>query len=317
MFENGILDLSNLDAMNESAEFAPNSYATKDVGNHVPDGKVSIPAGTTMTTQAYEEMLKSFQNSFKEAADFIDALKNVKVVDRDPMEELVESATDKVLMDLFENGAIYEAVDRSDKDAVKEIVADLRSKVMKSLRKNKVSNYEPNKIIRILVGILGTASIGGLGGITVFWSQRLWQIICVCHCEEGNIDGVVKELNETYKNDLGEYKFLAARTLPTLHDLFCTKFNWKNTKQTYFLLVDKKLPSELKKFQKAAEEAIKADDKHDAANDKDDKKSDDKKNMNESTDLYQIYLQKFTESGVLGKPLSQEEFVESVITKLK
>ena len=63
---------------------------------------------------------------------------------------------------------------------------------------------------------------------------------------------------EKYKDELGEYKIIHATAYPTIVDAFKSKFNWKNTKNSYFLLVDKKLPKEVKDAIGAMDKAFKA-----------------------------------------------------------
>ncbi len=267
MFENGILNLSNLDNIKESAEFADGSYATKDVSNHIDDPNISIPGGLkekpskdniTMTSKEYENMIDAFQKSFKEAAELMNSLKSIHIVEKsnNSIMEKHEDAMYEAMMKIYDDGPIYEAVDRSDKSEVKDIVSKIRKDVKKICKENKISYYEPNKILRVITNTVLTLS--PVGGLVTFWSERMWQIVGVINIEEGNIEEgnieeVKKILNNEFKDDLGEYKLLFNKAIPSLRDIFIRKFNWKNVKETYFLLVDKKLPSELKKLEKEAE----------------------------------------------------------------
>lgn len=275
-------------------------------------GNVTIPGGTSphpeidqrpksskteITADVYNNVIGTLQKSFKEMADIVGTLQGAVIVQESTEEridreqaEYVENAIDQALLEAFENGPIFEAVDRSDKKEVKSIVSKIRGSIASKLKEEDVSYYKPNIVARIIFSMIpagaelaskaalgklqpsigggvnvndaaGTAVKAGSSAISVFWKERLWQILGVCHLESGNISDVVKMLNEEYKDDLGNYKILAAKTNATIHDLFKTKFGWKNHKNTYFLLVDKKLPAELKEFQTAVDKAISSGDK--------------------------------------------------------
>lgn len=275
-------------------------------------GNVTIPGGTSphpeidqrpksskteITADVYNNVIGTLQKSFKEMADIVGTLQGAVIVQESTEEridreqaEYIENAIDQALLEAFENGPIFEAVDRSDKKEVKSIVSKIRGSIASKLKEEDVSYYKPNIVARIIFSMIpagaelaskaalgklqpsigggvnvndaaGTAVKAGSSPISVFWKERLWQILGVCHLESGNISGVVKMLNEEYKDDLGSYKILAAKTNATIHDLFKTKFGWKNHKNTYFLLVDKKLPAELKEFQTAVDKAMSSGDK--------------------------------------------------------
>lgn len=278
-------------------------------------GHVNIPGGTAphaeidqrpksskteITADAYNSALGLLQKSFKEMTDIVGALQGAVIVEESTEDKVskaqdayLENAIDQAILEAFENGPIFEAVDRSDKKEVKAIVSKIRGTIASKLKEEDVSYYKPNIAARIIMSALpaavGTIAkvktpefinnqmdagglakktkvngaditsgvlAGGVSAIQVFWKERLWQILGVCHLEAGNISSVVKTLNEEYKEDLGSYKILAAKTNTTIHDLFKTKFGWKNHKNTYFLLVDKKLPAELKEFQTAVDKAM-------------------------------------------------------------
>lgn len=275
-------------------------------------GNVTIPGGTSphpeidqrpksskteITADVYNNVIGTLQKSFKEMADIVGTLQGAVIVQESTEEridreqaEYTENAIGQALLEAFENGPIFEAVDRSDKKEVKSIVSKIRGSIASKLKEEDVSYYKPNIAARIIfsalpagVELAGKAALGklqpsigggvsvtdaaetgvkaGANAISVFWKERLWQILGVCHLESGNISGVVKMLNEEYKDDLGSYKILAAKTNATIHDLFKTKFGWKNHKNTYFLLVDKKLPAELKEFQTAVDKVMSSGDK--------------------------------------------------------
>ena len=176
-------------------------------------------------------------------------------------EEYIESVIGDQLLAAYENGPIFESVSRSDKDDVKKIVQELRPKIKDALYDAKITFYKPNLVARALTGALTFTGVGGIfagnagAALHQIWSTRLWQVLGICIIEAGNIQEVVDTLNNKFKDSLGEYKVLQLKTVGTLTDVFRVKFNWKNDKNAYFLLIDKKIPKELKEFNDAIDKA--------------------------------------------------------------
>ena len=218
---------------------------------------VSVPTKVTLTADVYNNALSALKKSFKESVDIIEMLENAEVINKsieEQQEEYIESVIGDQLLAAYENGPIFEAVKRGDKDAVKDIVRSLRSKIKDDLHDAKVKFYKPNLVARALAGLV--LPLEANASIQQIWQTRLWQVLGVCLVEAGNIKDVADNLTKKYESELGEYKILYAAAYPTLADLFRVKFNWKNSKGCYFLMVDKKLPKELTEFQKDVKQAI-------------------------------------------------------------
>lgn len=292
-------DLLQVAVHTEEKEFAPNSNATNDVDNHVPDAtvtvpgglketptakpeggeksvpvpgglsekpsnsgvsgfsNVSIPSGTTLDSATYNAIIGQLQKSFQEGADLLGQLSHVTVVEKTP-QQLQEEYNDEVignaLLEAYENGPLFEKVSRDDKDEVKEIVKKLRPKVADHLKGDKIKFYKPNLIARALTPFVPGNTVAAVDQI---WTTRLWQVLGIALTEVGSTEEFSKGLTDQFKDELGDYKILVSPVTPTLVDLFRAKLGWKSTKGTFFLLVDKKLPSELKKFQKEIADGIK------------------------------------------------------------
>lgn len=150
----------------------------------------------------------------------------------------MESAIDDQIMDIFESGPIFEAVNRDDKKALKKIVASLRPKIAKMAKKSDINFYKPALAARFF--------FDPNGFWTQVWSTRLYQVIGIMNIEQGAIKDICDKLTELYKDELGEYKILWANAPSNLIDVFRLHFNWKNTKKTYFILVDKQIDKEVK-----------------------------------------------------------------------
>lgn len=296
----GILDTN----INEGADVSipvPGGMSETPSAKPYDATSISIPSKTTITADQYNCTITSLKNSFKEASEVLAALEGVQIVDKsiEQMQmEFTEACIDEALLTSLENGPLYEAVKSEDKDAIKEIVLKLRTKIQSVLKEDGITFYKPNIVARCITAVLTTAgagaaianlgapaigavvSLAGASNIAAsakqIYNNRLWQVIGIIHSEHGTNLDIAKKLTEKFKDELGEYKILTAEAEMALYDMFKTKFGWKSNSKAYFLVVDKKLPSEIKSMQKEIAEALKKKDstKDDA---KDDKKDDDKK----------------------------------------
>jgi hypothetical protein len=303
----GLFDLTNLDEKADDDILLANTdddAIYEDTNVSVPGGlserpsgapsdtSINTPAKKEITVDAYQAALANLKKSFKEAVDIFEDLEN-RVVVQESAEDVAmrkqEEYLDNLILEAYENGPIFEAVNKSDKDTIKKIVINVRKKIRDLIEDQHITFYPTNKFSRIIIaaisgavnGMVNGAVTGGgagaLGGMVIggasgaggaalsgtFWSTRLWQIVGMVYVEDGNIQTLTKHLNEKLNEELGDYKLLPIKVLPDIADLFRTKFGWKNNKQSYMLLVDKKMPMEVKKAMKETNEAIK-----DAANEK-------------------------------------------------
>lgn len=294
----GILDASITEGTDVSIS-VPGGISETPSAKPYDANSISIPSKTTITADQYNCTISSLKNSFKEASEVLAALEGVQIVDKsiEQMQvEFTESCIDDALLMSLENGPLYEAVKREDKDTVKEIVLKLRTKIQSALKEDGITFYKPNLIARCITSALGVgaaaianvtspavgavASVVGVANMGAAVKQitnnRLWQVIGIIHAEHGNNLDIAKKLTEKFKDELGEYKILTAEAESALYDMFQLKFGWKSNSKAYFLVVDKKLPSEIKSMQKEIAAALK---KKDSTKDdtKDDTKKDAKK----------------------------------------
>lgn len=263
--------------------------------------KIGIPGGATLTSDVYNDYLKRLQHTFKEASEAVEMLSHVNVISEsvdDMQERFTEEAICNAILESYENGPLFEAVDRSDKKDVKEIVKNLRNKVSSKLKSDGVSFRGPNTWANLFGAAVGTGiaaggaavaatsygivpvllglhiSKKGVGAVakhlSKIFSYRLWQMLGICYIEDGNADDMAKRLNEEFKDELGEYKILPVSIKPNIADVFCMKFHWKNNKNTYMLLIDKKVPSEIESEQNSTSSAIEAAKKESDEKDKKD-----------------------------------------------
>jgi hypothetical protein len=227
---------------------------------------ISIPAKKDIPVDAYNDMLirlkKSYKESCQQYTEIIDQLLGLnpvpKSIDEYQMEE-VEIAMGDAALIAFENGPYYEAVTREDKEAVKTIVGKLRSKVKEYLKKDGNRFYQPNVIARLLFsGLHPTKTASAIHQLI---ATKLWQVLGIANIDSGKVNDITSALTDEFSEELGEYKILSLKTIPGITEFLVQKLG--TDKDTFFLLVDKKLPSELKELQKEIESNLKKDDKKD------------------------------------------------------
>lgn len=258
---NGIFDLSELlgDEFLESDSLAdleignifdesgnneiperPTAKIEGDTTNQLPGGeqpatrpkdetKIMTGNGTEIKADVYNSAMGALKKSFKEASELIDMLTNCTVVESTIADQQAEF-TENAILESYDNGPYFEKVDRTDKDEVKEITKNIRTKVGKYVR-DEGYKFIPRKVIDV-------------------WSAYMWQTLGNVYIEAANINKLCDAMNEEFKEELGEYKIIPVACLWRLVDMLRVKFNWKNTCFVYALLVDKKLNSELKKLDK-------------------------------------------------------------------
>lgn len=258
---------------------------------------VPIPGKLELTEDEYNKYLKQSQQSLKESAEIAMMLAGANVVRKTTEElqdEIVENAMVEAMIESLESGPMFEAVDRSDKNDVKKIVKSLRSKMPDEFKSNGMKFYTIKVMGSVLKNVIIGAAVGaakgfsggpasavvgavngavnGAGmGVATFFKTRLWQILGMCYIEDANIKDLTSSLTEKYKNELGEYKIIYSPLTPNLTDMFKTKFGWKNEKKAYMLLIDKKLPIEIKEALKELDQSIEDNEEGKDKKDKGDK----------------------------------------------
>lgn len=211
---------------------------------------VPVPATVTLTADEYNSAIGALKKSFKEAVEICSILESASVVHKtaeELQEEFTEAAVGDVMLQTYEDGPLYEKVNKADKGDIKAIVRKIRSGVAKACKADNVHFYQPNLIIRTLVGV-ATVNAGNHlnAALQQIWTTRLWQVLGICHSESGNIKTICDNLTEKFADELGDYKILYVKAQPTIYDALKAKFNWKNSKDAFFLLVDTKIPSEIR-----------------------------------------------------------------------
>lgn len=247
-----------------------NSIPVPGGDNEAPDAKpydgesgVPNPASVLLDEDEYNSALEALKKSFTEGADILDMLMNSRVQHKSveaKQSEFVEAALDEAFYNAMCSGPIFEAVQRKDKNEVKELVDTIREDVFKFIKNQKFKVYKPSVIGRLLSGIIGTPvlSLNAVAAVAQIWKSRLWQTVGVVIVDDD--DALKKALNEEFKDQLGEYKIVLCKAPKAFLDVFRTKFNWKNTLHPFFIMIDKKMPAEITKATKAA------DDEYEAAN---------------------------------------------------
>lgn len=249
---NGLFDLTNFESMNdndimymsinESGEFAhknpdtnhPEEHFEKD-GASGKETSIPVPSKVTLSSDQYNAALNSLKKSFKEGYEIMEMLENASIGEsiHDKQNEFIENA----ILDAMESGPLFESLKRDDKSDVKEIVKKLRPEIYDYLKSEKIKFYKPSKLVSLFINPPRL--------INQLFNERLWQNLGVMVTDD--VDTMIKKLNNKFKSELGDYKIVYYRTPASIVDIFRVKFNFKNFKDTYMLLVDKKFPSDLKK----------------------------------------------------------------------
>lgn len=236
--------------------------------------KITIPKGSEITASAYNKAIDNLQKTFKESMNLLNEsmnimneLRNVRSVKADVSDpEFMENAEYDAVYESAINGAIFEAVDRSDKEAIKDILKKIKNDFKKYIVNDHDGEFkDANMTFRIVMSLLT-----GFYDQTakMIWNSRLWQIVGIIYAEEGNIGKILDDFNEKHSEELGNYKLLHSKLPATFMDLVNLKFGWKNDKDVYLVVVDKKLPSEIKKMLSETEKVVKEKEKKDKKDDK-------------------------------------------------
>ena len=226
----------------------PGGDSEKPTATPVPGTNPSIPSSTNIDAKTYNEILDRLQKSYKEQVEIVEMMRAVRPVDM-TVEQLQESYNDDIVSDaLYEaytNGPMFEAVDRSDKDKVKSISKEISSKISDKLPDN-AKFVKPSRILRFLFepGFY-FLTLSNIQLVQSIIKARLWQIPGLVYAKnEGGIKTLLSTLNKELSEDLGDYKLLASEVNPGLIDLL----KGSGIGNTYILIIDKKVPEELKKI---------------------------------------------------------------------
>lgn len=142
----------------------PGGDSEKPHASAVPGVKVSIPSKTTLTAQQYNAALDTLQKSFREAAELVQALKECTIVTEsveDRQARFMEDAMNEAALTALEDGPLFEAVKRADKEEVKKICREIR-KILDSSEAATKYNYQSQKMVSRDVQ---SAIEGGVGAI--------------------------------------------------------------------------------------------------------------------------------------------------------
>ena len=278
----GLLNLEGLEGKAEDDILSAN--INEDVSVSVPGGlkeepernngkeeSVSVPATTTLTDKQYKDALSALQKSFKEGYEIMEALANATVVHENieqKQDEFVENAIEQAILEAYLTGPIFEAVNRTDKKDISDIIKDIRNNIVKEVNKESLDFFDLNWWMKLKAKL----------GFRNFGQHFLWQFIGIIEIEPQNVSDFCKNLTDKFKDKLGEYKILSYQCIG-FTQLFAFKNlksklagDTKNTRVSYVLFIDRKMQSELKNELDALNKEIKA--KLEAEEKKNDKKED-------------------------------------------
>lgn len=272
-------------APNKTAQ--PGETTVKSVPRH--EMGPSTPKATVLTTNEWNASMKALKQSFKEGMELMEMLENARIVDERPEDKqknFMEEAMFDAMFEAMEAGPIFESVQRSDKHEVSAIVKKVRKKVKAAAYSDKLSFNDAKYTTRCLHSALTSLGAVGLAAAANFinpalgkaatsiaiykigssarkilaevWSIRLWQFVGTLDIEPANVGSFMTHLNKELADELGDYKLIQVAAMPSLGEVIADKFGWKSQKGIYFILVDKKLDSEMKKDMNRLDKAFKA-----------------------------------------------------------
>jgi len=273
----GLFNLENFDNMgdndiismniNETAEFAhknpdtnhPEEHFDKDATGAketsipVPGGdsetpkakpyddkSIPVPNKVTLTTDQYDAALAALKKSFKEGYELMEMLENVQVID-DSLIRQQEAFEEAALVEAMISGPMFEAVNRSDKEKIRDLVKDLRSDVVDEIEKEGLDFYDLGWWNRLKSRF----------NMRVFGQNFYWQMIGMFDIETQNATDFCKRLTEKFADKLGKYKILCYQCYG-YGQLFNFKNmksklagDTKNTRRTFVIFIDRKMNAEL------------------------------------------------------------------------
>ena len=195
---------------------------------------IVIPKKTEIGVDSYNSAISALQKTFKEAADVIDSLEQLReqvlVEQQEEIDFEQENYTERALFESYCDGPIFEKVQDIDKKEVRRIAKKIREKMMSfdRIRKNGyfslrgTSTTVWRRINNILNGIQSGLSAFVWQFIvwgTNMWivdpaiivrfnnselNLRAWQTICYLVPRSGKISSIKKELNDEFKDILGD-----------------------------------------------------------------------------------------------------------------
>jgi len=260
----GLKETPNAKPYDASSVTIPGGDSETPKAKPYDSASISVPSKTILTTAEWDTAMAALKKSFKEGVEIMEMLEKVIVVEKTTeqlQEEYVESVIGDQLLAAYEDGPVFEAVDRKDKDDVKSLVKDLREKMPEMAKKYNIKFKPPKTFLRLLLNSSATINTSETSKYHVadrvnWWTTRFWQVLGVVYADNADIKTVIESMNEDLKDTLGEYRILYSMSFKGLYDLWNTKFGWKNRNEVFFLIVDKTLPKELKAIQTDMEEAL-------------------------------------------------------------
>lgn len=218
----GLLDLDEI--FNESA----GEIGEKPAHRPADENSISVPASKEIDVKAYNDAITRLQKSFKESIDFMESLKSMRVVEH-CIEDEQDTYTEQMIFESYCDGPYYEKVNAANKEEIKRIAKEIRTKFLSSAHDMKVLKSEIDKIVgsvndkntminsafSIPNSIPYTLLKWGIDMwivnpilISKFNNSRLklyaWQTICYVYGKGMKLADVKKKLNDMYQDELGD-----------------------------------------------------------------------------------------------------------------
>ena len=201
------------------------------------DTNVPVPKTPEITVDTYNSALKKLQQSFKEGADLIDYLADMRnqLISEQykAIDDEQEEYTENLIFESYCDGPIFEKVNDENKGEIKSIAKKIRKEMLslKRLAKNKLfklkgSNFTSLSFLNDALALATGFNLALLFKNLIIWGSNMWvidpaiithfnnselklkswQTICFVNPIGGGdtIGEIKNELNNEFKNILGD-----------------------------------------------------------------------------------------------------------------
>ena len=202
---------------------------------------IPVPSKVTLTSDEYNDALARLQKSFKEGAEILEALQSANIVEK-TVDDLQEEFVEDAILAAYEDGPLFEAVKRIDKGELKKVVKAIRKDVINYLAQNHVYVKKPGAF-RKLEQVVDAAFRDRV-------REKMFQVLCFITASEKDLKKILKNVNQAFKEQLGEYKILAVNFAVSASVDAVYNKEKDAVGSNYFLIVDNEIPEEFKDLEK-------------------------------------------------------------------
>lgn len=176
-----------------------------------PAGINPKASSTTITADAYNQIIKTFQGSYKEMGEILEFLGNVTIIN-ESTEEVQDNYTDlmveQAILESYISGPIFEAVNRTDKAGVKDVLDAIWGKMKDEPNdKYRLVMFKPSGVGGFLTDIFVKPGWKAMRNNSAF-KVKSWQMCGIFFVKSGeDASSALTYYNGKFKEELGTYVF--------------------------------------------------------------------------------------------------------------